>query len=168
MSLSIYAHSPLQFVRGLQILSGLLVKGEQFLLEKQLAESVLLEARLAPDMFPLLRQVQIVSDTAKGAVARLTGQEIPPMPDNETSFAQLYQRIEQTIAYVQRFQPTDFAEAEGRKIVLKSKMRDFDFTAESFLLTFAIPNFYFHLTTAYNILRNQGVELGKMDYLGAV
>lgn len=167
MSLSIYAHSPMQFVRGLQILSALLKKGEQFLQQKQQAESVLLEARLAPDMFPLLRQVQIASDAAKGAVARLAGQEVPSMPDNEASFAELHQRIEKTIAYVQGFQAADFAEADGRNIEIKSKTRDFHFTAQDFLLTFAIPNFYFHLTTAYNILRNQGVEVGKWDYLGA-
>lgn len=167
MSLSIYAHCPSQFVRGLQILSALLKKGEQFLQEKQLAESVLLEARLAPDMFALLRQVQITSDAAKGAVARLAGQEVPSMPDNEASFAELHQRIEKTIAYVQAFQAADFAEADGRTIEIKSKTRDFNFTAQDFLLTFAIPNFYFHLTTAYNILRNQGVEVGKWDYLGA-
>ncbi len=167
MSLSIYAQCPSQFVRGLQILSNLLKKGERFLQEKQLAESALLEARLAPDMFPLLRQVQIASDAAKGAVARLAGQEVPSMPDNETSFAQLHQRIEKTIAYVQGFQAADFADADARKIELKSKTREFHFSAADFLLTFAIPNFYFHLTTAYNILRNQGVEIGKMDYLGA-
>lgn len=168
MSLSIYAHSPAQFVRGLQNLSSLLQKGEQFLHEKQLAESTLLEARLAPDMFPLLRQVQITCDTAKGAAARLSGQEVPVMPDNEASFAELHQRIEKTIAYLQRFQPHDFADADGRPIKLQSKSREFSFTAEGYLLTFAIPNFYFHLTTAYAILRHQGVELGKMDYLGTV
>ncbi|OMQ21809.1 DUF1993 domain-containing protein [Serratia oryzae] len=168
MSLSIYAHSPAQFVRGLQNLSSLLQKGEQFLHEKQLAESTLLEARLAADMFPLLRQVQITSDTAKGAVARLSGQEVPVMPDNEASFAELHQRIEKTIAYLQRFQAHDFADSDGRTIKLQSKTREFNFTAEDYLLTFALPNFYFHLTTAYAILRHQGVELGKMDYLGKV
>lgn len=168
MSLSIYAHSPAQFVRGLQNLSSLLQKGEQFLHEKQLAESTLLEARLAPDMFPLLRQVQITCDMAKGAAARLSGQEVPVMPDNEASFAELHQRIEKTIAYLQRFQSHDFADADGRAIKLQSKSREFSFTAEGYLLTFAIPNFYFHLTTAYAILRHQGVELGKMDYLGTV
>ncbi|MFZ1872587.1 MAG: DUF1993 domain-containing protein [Chania sp.] len=168
MSLSIYAHSPAQFVRGLQNLSSLLKKGEQFLHEKQLAESTLLDARLAADMFPLLRQVQITSDTAKGAVARLSGQEVPAMPDNEASFAELHQRIEKTIAYLQRFQPDDFADADVRTITLQSKSREFSFTAEGYLLTFAIPNFYFHLTTAYAILRHHGVELGKMDYLGTV
>ncbi|KFK96830.1 MULTISPECIES: DUF1993 family protein [unclassified Serratia (in: enterobacteria)] len=168
MSLSIYAHSPAQFIRGLQNLSSILKKAEQFLHEKQLAESTLLEARLAPDMFPLLRQVQITSDTAKGAVARLSGQEVPAMPDNEASFAELHQRIEKTIAYLQRFQAGDFADADGRTIKLQSKSREFSFTAEGYLLTFAIPNFYFHLTAAYAILRHQGVELGKMDYLGQV
>lgn len=168
MSLSIYAHSPAQFVRGLQNLSSLLQKGERFLQEKQLAESTLLDARLAPDMFPLLRQVQITSDTAKGAVARLSGQEVPAMPDNEASFAELHQRIEKTIAYLQRFQPHDFADSDGRAVKLQSKTRELNFTAEDYLLTFALPNFYFHLTTAYAILRHQGVELGKMDYLGKV
>ncbi|PVZ83862.1 DUF1993 domain-containing protein [Serratia sp. S1B] len=166
MSSSIYSHAPAQLVRGLQILSHLLRKGEQFLQEKQLPESLLLEARLAADMFPLLRQVQIVSDVAKGAVARLSGQEVPSMPDNETNFAQLHQRIEKTISYVQRFQPADFADTDGREIELKGASYEYHFSAEDFLLTFAMPNFYFHLTTAYDILRNQGVAVGKRDFLG--
>lgn len=166
MSNSIYSSAPAQLVHGLQILSHLLRKGEQFLQEKQLPESTLLDARLAADMFPLLRQVQIVSDVAKGAVARLSGQEVLSMPDNETSFAQLHQRIEKTINYVQGFQPIDFADADGREIELKGNSYEYHFSAQDFLLTFALPNFYFHLTTTYNILRNQGVEVGKKDFLG--
>lgn len=168
MSLSIYAHAPAQFIRGLRVLSELLHKGETYLKEKPLDEDSLLEARLAPDMFPLLRQVQIVSDTAKGAAARLTGREVPSMPDTETSFAALQERIEKTIAYLQEFSAEDFAGSEGRTVVLKAKDRELTFSAENYLLNFAIPNFYFHLTTAYDILRHRGVDVGKMDYLGAL
>lgn len=166
MAQTIYVHAPAQFIRGLRILSELLQKGEAWLGEKQLEESSLLEARLAPDMFPLLRQVQIVSDTAKGAAARLAGQEVPAMADEETSFAELHQRVEKTIAFLQTFRPEDFADSEQRSVVLKAKDRELTFTAENYLLHFAVPNFYFHLTTAYDILRHRGVDVGKMDYLG--
>lgn len=168
MSLSIYAHAPAQFIRGLRILSELLHKGESYLKDKQLDEGTLLEARLAPDMFPLLRQVQIVSDTSKGAAARLSGREVPSMPDTETSFAELQQRIEKTIACLREFSAEDFAGSEGRTIVMKAKDRELTFNAQDYLLNFAIPNFYFHLTTAYDILRHRGVDVGKMDYLGAL
>ncbi|WP_127960081.1 DUF1993 domain-containing protein [Serratia microhaemolytica] len=164
--LSIYEHAPAQFEHGLQNLLHLLKKAEHFLAQGAVPESQLLDARLAEDMYPLLRQVQLSCDFAKGAVSRLAGRENPVMPDEETSFAQLYQRIENTLAYVKSFQASDFANSEQREIELQGKSYHLKMTAQKFLLAFALPNFYFHLTTAYNILRNQGVEIGKKDFLG--
>ncbi|MFM5954532.1 MAG: DUF1993 family protein [Novosphingobium sp.] len=129
-------------------------------------EADLLEARLAPDMFPLARQIQIASDGAKGAAARLTGIEAPAMPDTETSFAELKARCDKTIAYLQSVDPAAFDAGESREVVLTfpngGGMR---FDGATFLTGFAVPNFYFHATATYAILRAQGVELGKADFL---
>ena len=129
-------------------------------------ETLLLDARLAPDMHPLPRQFQIASDGAKGAVARLAGIEVPAMPDTEASFAELRQRCDKTIAFLQSVDPAALDAGADREIVLTfpngGGMR---FDGITFLTGFALPNFYFHATTAYAILRAQGVNLGKADYL---
>lgn len=129
-------------------------------------EAALIEARLAPDMFALARQIQIASDTAKGAVARLTGTEAPAMPDTEASFAELKQRCAATIAYLRSIDPAALDSGAGREIVVNfpngGGMR---FDGLTYLNGFVLPNFYFHASMVYAILRAQGVELGKFDYL---
>ena len=166
MTLSTYDASIPVLKRGLTNLAALLHKAEASATARKIDPSVFLTARLAPDMHPLARQVQIVSDTSKGGAARLTGGEAPSFPDTEATFAELQTRIAKTIAYLDGFTADQFAGVEAREIVLKTPNGDFAFTGQSFLLTFMLPNFFFHVTTAYNILRHNGVELGKFDFLG--
>jgi hypothetical protein len=147
----------------LQALSKLIDKAEQ----SGVAEAQIIEGRLAPDMFPFPRQIQIATDLAKGAVGRLTGQTPPSWADDETTLAELKARIAKAIAYVGSAQPEAFEGAEGRTIELKASGRDLRFDGTSYLLRFALPNFFFHVTTAYGILRAQGVKLGKPDFFGA-
>jgi hypothetical protein len=130
------------------------------------SESALLEARLAPDMKPLPAQYQMASDSAKNALARLTGTEAPSMPDTETSFAELRERCDRTIAYLQGFDAGSLAGSAEREVVLKfPNGMGYRFTGAEYLAGFALPNFLFHATTAYAILRNAGVSLGKPDFL---
>ncbi|HWA23989.1 MAG TPA: DUF1993 domain-containing protein [Caulobacterales bacterium] len=126
----------------------------------------LLEARLAPDMHPLMRQFQSVSDTAKFGAARLAGQTAPAFPDTETTFAEIKDRLQKTIDYVESVDPSAIDGSEEREVVLKFPNGQMNFTGLDYLNTFLLPNFYFHCTTAYAILRNNGVGLGKMDFLG--
>ncbi len=129
-------------------------------------EAELMAARLAPDMHPLPRQVQIASDTAKGALARLTGTEPPSMPDDETTIAELKERCDKTIAYLAGFDAAALADAASRPVELKfPNGMAFPMTGQTFLTNFALPNFYFHATTTYALLRAAGVPLGKFDYL---
>ena len=168
MPLSMHQASVPPFVRQLGVLSALLAKGEAFATEKNLPPAELLDARLAPDMHPLTRQVQIASDAAKGACARLAEIEVPSFTDTETSFAELQDRIARTIAFVEGVAAERFEGSETRTVTLQAGPREFAFTGQAFLLQFALPNFYFHITTAYAILRHTGVPLGKMDFLGGV
>lgn len=156
-------------VTGLNALAVVLDKGEAFAAAKKIDASVLLQARLAPDMFPLTRQVQIACDLAKNGFARLAGVEPPKFEDNETTIAQLKDRIARTIALVQGLDAAAIDGASGREIVFpmggtnKGKMNGPDY-----LSYFVIPNVYFHLTAAYAVLRHCGVEVGKRDFLGAM
>lgn len=132
----------------------------------QMDEAVLIEARLTPDMFPLARQIQIASDAAKGAAARLTDSEAPAMPDTETSFAELKARCDKTIAYLESTDPAAFDAGADREIVITfPNGGGVKFDGTTFLTGFAVPNFYFHASMVYAILRSQGVEIGKQDYL---
>ena len=153
------------FIHFLNSLSGILSKAEAHCTARKIDPAVMLGLRLAPDMFPLVRQVQIVSDAAKGAGARLSGAAVPGFPDDEKSFAELQARIARTIDFLQGLRREDFAGAEARAISLKAGGREMSFTGAAYLETWAKPNFFFHLTTAYAILRHAGVELGKPDYL---
>ncbi len=129
-------------------------------------EAELLDARLAPDMHPLTRQFQIASDSAKGAMARLSGVEAPAMADTESSFDELRARCDRTIDFIKGIDPASLAGAAEREVILKfPNGMGFRFTGKEFLAGFALPNFYFHVTTAYAILRAQGVPLGKPDFL---
>ena len=147
-------------------LPAILAKAEAHAEARKIDPAVLLSSRLFPDMFPLTLQVQIACDIAKGAVARLAGMEMPKHEDSEQTFAELKARIATTIDFVQSLQPTQIDGSEDREIVLKYGPEEIHFIGIQFLLGFALPNFYFHVVTAYDILRHNGVEIGKRDYLG--
>jgi uncharacterized protein len=165
MPLSIYQVSIPSFLHGLHVLSTLLRKGEAHAVEAGGDPGALVSARLAPDMLPLAGQVQRASDTAKLSAARLTGTEAPSFPDEETDFAQLQQRIARTDAYLRGLAPEMFADSEGRTVTIGTGETARSFGGDQYVLTFALPNFYFHVTTAYDILRHAGVPVGKRDYL---
>ena len=129
--------------------------------------NALLEARLAPDMYPLPRQIQIASDAAKGCGARLSGTEAPSMSDTETTFAELKQRIARTVDFLKTIKPEQCEGAEDREVHLKFPNGEMKFSGRDYVNNFALPNFYFHATTAYDLLRHKGIEIGKMDFLGA-
>jgi hypothetical protein len=150
----------------LKNLSAILDKAEAFAAEREIEPEVLLNWRLASDMFPLTRQVQIAADFAKGTTARLAGAEVPKYADDETTFAALKARIAKTVKFVEGFKPKDIDGSETRDITLTVGGQDMHFKGEPYLVHFALPNFYFHATTAYNILRRCGVEIGKRDFIG--
>jgi len=159
-----YCIPPLK--RALTNLTAILQKGEAFAESRKIEPSVLLNARLAPDMYPLIKQVQIATDMSKGAAARLAAIEIPKFDDNESTFAELYARIEKTIAFMDSIQPEQFTGAETREVTLLIREVELKFTGQDYWLNWAQPNVYFHVTTTYNILRHNGVPLGKRDFLG--
>jgi hypothetical protein len=163
-----YALSAPVFVRMLRNLEAVLEKGAAYAAARKIDPAVLVGARLFPDMFPLSAQVRIAGDFAKGAVARLTGNEPPKYDDNEASFDDLKARIAKTIAYVESFGPEQFADAATRTVTMKMRGEDKSFDGRTYLANIVLPNFYFHLTTAYDILRHNGVELGKRDFIGPV
>ncbi len=163
MSFGLYDASAPVFVRALSNLSALMDKA----LAQGFDEARLLEARLAPDMRPFPSQIQLASDSAKGAVARLTGTDNPSMADTETSFAELKARIDATVAFIRSVEPTAFEGGEDRDVVLKFPGGEQHFKGAAYLTGFALPNFFFHVTTAYALLRAAGVKIGKRDYLGA-
>ncbi len=164
--MSLYDHFVPPLTHSLTALSRILDKAEAHCAARKIDPSVLMTARLFPDMLPFSRQVQIACDHARRGAIRLTGGEPPPVPDTETSFVELKARIAATIAVLQGFSAADFAGAEARPIAIKAGPRELTFTGASFLSSWSLPNFYFHMTTAYAILRHNGVELGKGDYLG--
>ena len=166
MSLSMYQASAPCFVRMLKNLSAILDKAEAHADLKKIDHTVLTSDRLFPDMFALARQVQVAADSAKGAMARLAGVEIPKFEDNEQTFGELRARIAKTVAYVETFKPGQIDGTEDKDIVIKAGGKEMKFKGIDFLLGFAYPNFYFHVTTAYNLLRHRGVEIGKWDFLG--
>ena len=167
MTMSMYQASVPLFKTLLGALSNNLDKGAAFAKAKGVDPSVLINSRLAPDMFPLSRQVQIATDQAKGGVARLAGLEVPAYEDNETTFDQLKARIAKTLAFIDSVKPAQIDGSENREIVLKMRSGDVKYTGQRYLIGSVIPNFTFHCTTAYNILRHNGVEIGKRDFLGS-
>ena len=166
MSLSMYQASVPVFIRALTNLSAILKKGEAYAQAKKIDPAVLVNARLYPDMFPLTRQVQIASDTAKGCASRLAGQEPPSYPDNEQTFAELHARIDKTIAHLKSLKPAQIDGSEERAIELKMRDRTLHLKGQEYLFERSLPNLFFHVTTAYDILRHNGVEIGKKDFLG--
>ena len=166
MAMSMYQASIPQLTKMLTNLSNILKKGEEFAKAKNVDGAVLVGDRLSPDMFPLSKQVQIACDQVKNGMARLAGVEPPKFDDNESTFAELQERIAKTIAFAKNIQPAQVDGTEAKEIKFSIKEWNFEFVGEQYLLTWIIPNFYFHVTTAYNILRHNGVEIGKSDYLG--
>ena len=156
-----------QFAKMLKNLSALLDKGAARAEAKKFEVNVLLQSRLSPDQFNFTRQVQIACDTAKLGVARLTGKEAPTHADTETSLPELKARIDAVVAYLASVTPADFAEAATRH-VSQPRWDGQYLTGHEYLVHHVLPNFYFHVTTAYSILRHNGVEVGKKDYLGAM
>ena len=165
MTITMYGAGIPGFLQSLEALTKILDKAEAFCAAKKIDQSVLVNARLAPDMFPLSRQVQIACDFAKGAAARLAGLEVPAYEDSEKTFADLTARIAKTVAFVKSVKPAQIDGSEGRDIHLKVGGNPLVLKGEFYLVNFVNPNFYFHLTSAYAILRHNGVELGKGDFL---
>lgn len=166
MTISMYHASVPAFIRALNNLSEILGKAMAHADARKIDPAVLLNSRLYPDMFPLSRQVQIVSDTAKGGAARLAGLEPPKYEDNEKTFPELIERLRKTIAYLDTFKPEQIDGSEKRAVTLKLRGETLTLDGLPFLLNRVLPNLYFHLSTAYGILRHNGLDIGKKDYLG--
>lgn len=166
MSLSMYQASAPVFNQALKGLLTVLDKAAAHIEQRKIDPAALLEARLYPDMFPFKRQVQIATDFARGGSARLAGVEPPPYEDVETSFAELQARIEATLTFLATFEASQIDGSEDRDITLTRRGETSVVKGQAYLLLQVLPNFYFHVTTAYAILRHNGVELGKRDFLG--
>jgi uncharacterized protein len=166
MAISMYQASVPVFVQYLKAASGVLQKGADHCAAKKIDPSVLVTARLFPDMFTLARQIQIATDHAKGSISRLAGVEIPSYPDTEASFEELQARIAKIIAYVEGFKPGQIDGSDDKHIKLDIHGTIFEFNGADYLSRWVLPNFFFHLTTAYAILRHNGVEVGKRDFMG--
>lgn len=166
MTISLYSASVPIYQTNLKNLKGVLAKGAAFAAAKKIDESVMLGLRLAPDMLAMSRQVQIACDFAKGSIARLAGIDVPKWEDTEKSFADLAVRIDRTIAYIGEFKPEQIDGQEERDITIPVGGTPMSFKGQHYLLLVAMPNFYFHMTTAYALLRHNGVDVGKGDFLG--
>ena len=167
MAISMYQISLPIFVRQLNGLAGCMKKAQAVYAEKKYDESALLSCRFYPDMFSFAKQVQIATDHARNCAALLAGLEAPKYEDNETSLAQLIARVEKTIAYLKTIKPEQVDGAEGKTVIVKMRDREMNFTGLELLQNRSMPNFYFHTTTAYDIIRHNGVEIGKRDFMGA-
>lgn len=166
MTISMYDACVPRFSSMLRNLDAILAKAQAHAEAKKIDPAVLMSARLFPDMLPFVKQVQIATDHAKGAAARLAGVEVPRFEDTEQSFDELRARLAKTIAFVESFSVAQINGSEDRDIALKAGGKEMSFKGMPYLIGYAIPNFYFHLVTAYNILRHNGIEIGKGDYLG--
>lgn len=167
MTINLHAAATQTFVTSLRGLAQVLKKAEANAIERKIEPSVFLSARIAPDMYPLTRQVQIATDTAKGALHRLAGREIPKFEDNESTFAELQARIAKTVELIKDMPADAVNGQESRTVTMRrSATEEMSFSGQDYLLNFALPNFLFHCVTAYNILRQNGVPLGKGDYFG--
>ena len=168
MSLTMHAASAPVFVRTLSNLLAWLDKAQTHAEARKFDSANYLGLRLAPDMLPFTRQIQIATDGVKGCMARLSGREVPKWEDTESTLDELRARVNKTIEYVQSFQAADIDGSEGREILLPTRQGDpLRFTGENYLRHFVLPNFFFHATMTYALLRHAGVELGKRDFLGA-
>jgi hypothetical protein len=165
MALSMREASIDVLIHGLTALSAILDKAAAHAAAKKIDPAVFIQARLAPDMFALARQVQIASDTAKGCGARLAGVDVPSWPDTETTFPELQVRIEKTVAFLRGLDPALVDGSADRTVTIKLRGQETRLSGCRYLLGFVLPNFFFHVTAAYAILRHNGVEIGKLDYL---
>jgi uncharacterized protein len=168
VSLSMYQASVPVLIQHLTALTSVLDKADAFAAAKKIDPSVLLNARLAPDMFPLTRQVQIACDFAKGVAGRLAAVDLPAYDDTEKSIPELKARVKKTVDFLQGLKPTQIDGSEDRTVEIKMAGKPVTFKGQPYLVHFAMPNFFFHLAMAYGILRHNGVDLGKRDYMGAV
>lgn len=168
MSLSLYDVSIPTFLHSLRSLKVILEKGVAHAEARKFDPNVFASMRLYPDMLPLSRQIQIASDAAKSAAARLSGAEPPKFEDNETTMAELIARVTKTIDYLEGFKPQQFEGDDNRIITVKTPRTSYSFKAVDFVRHWALPNLFFHVTTAYALLRHGGVEVGKQDYLGPI
>lgn len=167
MTISLYATSVPVFKQMLGGLDAILVKAQEHAVARNIEPGVLLQSRLFPDMFQLLRQVQTACDFARGVSARLAGLEVPKFDDSEQSFADLYELIKKTLAFIEGITPSQIDGQENREIVLRpGTPKEKKLTGQSYLLSYGLPQFFFHITTAYGILRHNGLEIGKRDYMG--
>jgi hypothetical protein len=166
MTISMYQASVPTIVRALNNLAAVLEKADQHVAAKKIDPSVLVNARLFPDMLPLSRQVQLASDISKGGTARLAQAEPPAFEDNETTFAQLVERLKKTVAYLETLKPAQIDGSEDRTVTWQTRSSTKSMQGQPYLLNHVLPNVFFHTTTAYDILRHSGVELGKQDFLG--
>ena len=166
MTLSMYQASAPVFIRALGNLTHVLKKGEAHAKAKNVTDEALLQTRLIIDMLPLIKQVQIACDMATRGMARLAGVEPQSFEDNETTLEQAYDRIARATGYIKSFTPEQIDGSESRAIHLKMRSGELNFDGQTYLLHFLIPNVFFHCTTAYNILREAGTEIGKMDFVG--
>ena len=167
MTLSLYQASVPVLVRALNNLTAILGKATVHAEAKKIDPSVFINARLAPDMFPLARQIQSASDSAKGCAARLAGVSIPSYADTEVTFPELQERIAKTLAFLQSLNVVQIDGNEDRAVTIRLRGGEVHFTGQSYLLSFALPNFFFHVSMAYAILRHHGLEIGKVDFLGS-
>ena len=166
MTISMYQASVPAFIRALNNLAVILEKGAAHAQARKIEEAVLLSGRLYPDMFPLARQVQIATDTARSGAGRLAGVEFPAYEDKEATFQELIQRIRNTVAYLETLQPAQIDGGEDKTISWQSRSSTKSMQALPYLMNHLLPNIHFHVTTAYGILRHNGVEVGKKDFLG--
>ena len=167
MTIALYDASIPVFKQMLSSLGHVLAKAESHANDKKIAPEAYLQARLYPDMFPLIRQVQIAADFAKGISARLADVDVPAYEDNEQSFADLQSRIKKTLEFIESINKSQLAGAEDREIILRpGTPKEKKFTGSSYLLSYGLPQFFFHVTTAYGILRHNGIEIGKGDFMG--
>ena len=166
MSLTMYQASIPVFIHMLGNLSKILDKASTYAEAKKIDPAILINARLAPDMYPLSRQIQIATDMAKGCAARLGGIEVPSYADNESTFPELQARIAKAVAFLQSVSAEQINGSEERTVTLKIHGKEIGFLGQPYLLHYVLPNFYFHITTAYAILRHNGLEIGKMDFVG--
>ena len=166
MQITMYRATVPVFARALRNLIAVLQKGEASATARKIEPAVILNYRLAPDMFPLTRQVQIATDMAKGCVSRLAGVEIPAYEDTEATFGEVIARLEKCIAYLEGFKPGQIDGTEDKVITLKRPTGDISYPGLQYALEYVTPNVYFHCTSAYAILRHCGVDVGKKDFIG--
>jgi uncharacterized protein len=166
MTISMYQASVPAFIRALNNLAAILEKGATHAQARKIDDAVLLSSRLFPDMFPLVRQVQIATDTARSGAGRLAGVDFPSYEDKEATFQDLVQRIRNTVTYLESLKPAQIDGGEDKTITWQSRSSSKSMLGQPYLMSHLLPNIHFHVTTAYNILRHNGVEIGKKDYLG--